>query len=124
MSQETIEVNHSEGLHARPAAEFVKLSNRFKSKITLRLNGRQANGKHCGVCGEMGGDPEATALLLGLGVNELSMSVGALGPVKLEIRRTSLADAQRLASEALTSATAEEVRAAVQAFRSTHARGD
>ena len=45
MSQETIEVNHPEGLHARPAAEFVKLANRFKSTITLRLNGRQANGK-------------------------------------------------------------------------------
>ncbi len=45
MLQETIEVNHPEGLHARPAAEFVKLANRFKSTITVRLNGREANGK-------------------------------------------------------------------------------
>ncbi len=45
MLQETIEVHHPEGLHARPAAEFVKLANRFKSTITVRLNGREANGK-------------------------------------------------------------------------------
>lgn len=45
MLEENIEVNHPEGLHARPAAEFVKLANRFKSKITVRHNGREANGK-------------------------------------------------------------------------------
>jgi phosphotransferase system enzyme I (PtsI) len=45
MPQGTVEVQHPEGLHARPAAEFVKLANRFKSTITLRLNGRAANGK-------------------------------------------------------------------------------
>lgn len=45
MPQATVEVKHPEGLHARPAAEFVKLANRFRSSVTLRLNGRQANGK-------------------------------------------------------------------------------
>ena len=45
MPRGTIAVQHPEGLHARPAAEFVKLANRFKSTITLRLNGREANGK-------------------------------------------------------------------------------
>lgn len=45
MPQGTIEVNHPEGLHARPAAEFVKLANRFKSAVVVHLNGREANGK-------------------------------------------------------------------------------
>ncbi len=45
MPQGTIEVVHPEGLHARPAAEFVKRANRFKSSVKVRLNGRVANGK-------------------------------------------------------------------------------
>ena len=45
MAAETIEVLHPEGLHARPAAEFVKLANHFRSTVALRLNGRQVNGK-------------------------------------------------------------------------------
>jgi phosphocarrier protein len=45
MPQETVEVVHPEGLHARPAAEFVKLANRFKSSVRVRFNGREVNGK-------------------------------------------------------------------------------
>ena len=46
MSARTVEVVHPEGLHARPAAQFVKLANTFRTTtVNLRLNGRQANGK-------------------------------------------------------------------------------
>lgn len=45
MPQETVEVVHPEGLHARPAAEFVKLANRFTSSVRVRYNGREVNGK-------------------------------------------------------------------------------
>ncbi len=46
MPVQTVEVVHADGLHARPAAEFVKLANTFPSAtITLRFNGRSANGK-------------------------------------------------------------------------------
>jgi phosphocarrier protein len=45
MPQEAVEVVHPEGLHARPAAEFVKLANRFKSSVKVRYNGREVNGK-------------------------------------------------------------------------------
>jgi phosphotransferase system enzyme I (PtsI) len=88
----------------------------------IKMTAEAANtaGKPCGVCGEMGGDPEATALLLGLGVTELSMSAGSLGYVKREVRRSPLADARRLAETALVCATAEEVRAAVNGFRTDH----
>lgn len=77
-------------------------------------------GKPCGVCGEMAGDPKATALLIGLGVTELSMSAGALGYVKHETRRTPLSAARRLADAALACTTAEEVGATVDAFRRAH----
>jgi phosphocarrier protein len=45
MPAQTVEVVHPEGLHARPAAEFVKLANQFRSAVTLHLNGRQVNGR-------------------------------------------------------------------------------
>lgn len=89
--------------------------------IHMTAEAARAAGKPCGVCGEMGGDPEASALLLGLGVTELSMSAGSLGSVKREIRRTPLTDARRLAAKALACATSEEVRGVIREMRSTHA---
>lgn len=74
-------------------------------------------GIPCGVCGEMAGDPRATALLLGLGVTELSMSAGAIGYVKREVRAMSLQSAQALAREALECATAADVLARVKTVR-------
>jgi phosphoenolpyruvate-protein phosphotransferase (PTS system enzyme I) len=73
----------------------------------------------CGVCGEMAGDPRATALLIGSGVRELSMSAGSLGVIRREVRRTPRASAVELAKGALVLSTADEVLAHVEAFRST-----
>jgi len=50
------------------------------------------------VCGEMAGDPRYTALLLGLGVRELSMAPGNLARVKRRIRELDLQAAQRRAN--------------------------
>jgi phosphocarrier protein FPr len=63
------------------------------------------------VCGELAGDPRATALLVGLGVRELSMSAPAIPAVKEAVRRTDLDTATALAGRALGAATAAEVRA-------------
>jgi len=41
----TLVVNHSTGLHARPAAMFVKTANRFASDITVSHDGKEANAK-------------------------------------------------------------------------------
>ncbi|MCR4378983.1 MAG: phosphoenolpyruvate--protein phosphotransferase [Rhodospirillales bacterium] len=46
------------------------------------------------ICGEMAGDPRFTALILGLGIRELSMSAHALGPVKQRVREIEMAAAQ------------------------------
>jgi phosphotransferase system enzyme I (PtsI) len=63
-----------------------------------------------GVCGEMAGDPRIAVLLVGLGVDELSMSSFDLPRVKAAIRAVSLAQAQRLAEQALVLPSAEAVR--------------
>ena len=62
------------------------------------------------VCGELAADPNATELLLGLGIRELSMSAPAIPAVKDAVRRTSLEAAITLANRALETSSAAEVR--------------
>ncbi|MCA9935785.1 MAG: phosphoenolpyruvate--protein phosphotransferase [Ardenticatenaceae bacterium] len=63
-----------------------------------------------GMCGELAGSALAAPLLLGLGLDELSMSAPSIPAVKEVIRSMTLAEAQRVASTALTLDTAEEVK--------------
>ena len=44
-SEKTVRIENRYGLHARPAAEFVKLSSRFTSVITVEKDGLEVNGK-------------------------------------------------------------------------------
>lgn len=69
-----------------------------------------------GICGEMGGDPRATAILVGLGFRSLSMNAPSLGGVKQTICHISLADAQRLAQEACDAGTQEQVLHQLEVF--------
>lgn len=71
----------------------------------------------CGVCGELAGDPQATAVLLGLGVTELSMNAASLGAVKREVLRTPLAAARQLAADVLQKNATDTVLARIDAFR-------
>jgi phosphoenolpyruvate-protein kinase (PTS system EI component) len=68
------------------------------------------HGRHVAVCGELGGDPKATALLIGLGVDELSCGPGSLPLVRAAIRAADSAEAAELARKALGCATAAEVK--------------
>lgn len=61
------------------------------------------------ICGEIASDPRFTALLLGLGAQELSVSPRCLPYIKNAIRNTSIVDAVHLAEKALTLKTADEV---------------
>jgi phosphocarrier protein FPr len=70
----------------------------------------QAAGRWTGVCGELGADPLAVPLLLGLGVRELSVSPGAVATVKETVRATDLTTAAELARQALELASADAVR--------------
>lgn len=72
-------------------------------------------GKFTGMCGEMAGDPYATLVLLGLGLNEFSMSAPSIPQVKKIIRSVSFETAKEIAEEALDLETGEEVQAMIKA---------
>jgi len=65
--------------------------------------------KWVGMCGEMAGDELAVPLLLGLGLDEFSMSATSILKTRSLLKRLSVKDMQALAAEALQCATAEEV---------------
>jgi phosphotransferase system enzyme I (PtsI) len=69
-----------------------------------------------GVCGEMGGDPVFAPLLLGLGIDSLSMSPGWLPTVKHIVRSMTMADARKLAEEALAMDSPKAIYAKCDAF--------
>ena len=68
------------------------------------------------VCGEMAGDPVYVPLLLGLGVDELSMTPTLLPAVKFIIRAMKMSDAKKLAKEALAQTDPKKTYALVEAF--------
>ncbi|HVU33011.1 MAG TPA: phosphoenolpyruvate--protein phosphotransferase [Opitutaceae bacterium] len=68
------------------------------------------------VCGEVAGDPVFAPLLLGLGVDALSMSAAWLPSVKYLIRSMTMADARALAQEALSLSSPKEIYARCDAF--------
>lgn len=73
-----------------------------------------------GMCGELAGNSLATPLLVGLGLDELSMSAPAIPAVKAAIRRLTLSQARQIAAHALQLDTAEAVRAYLESVRSSY----
>ena len=71
-------------------------------------------GRWVGVCGEMAGDPHTAALLVGLGVDELSVSCYDLPRVKAAVRSIRADAVRAVAEQALASASAAPVRALVR----------
>ena len=86
--------------------------------IAQTVAGARPYKRHVGVCGGLAGDPLGAALLVGLGVDELSMSASDLGTIKALLRRQSLSDLQALARKALEAETVQEVRALGAALKS------
>ncbi|MGE5590974.1 MAG: putative PEP-binding protein, partial [Bacillota bacterium] len=70
----------------------------------------RAAGRWVGMCGELAGDPLAVPILLGLGLEEFSMSPPALPRVKEVLRSLTLPEAQAVAQEALHQPDAQAVR--------------
>ncbi len=68
------------------------------------------------VCGEMAGDPLYVPLLLGLGVDALSMTPTLLPSVKFLIRAMKMADAKKLAATALAQTDPKKTFALIEAF--------
>jgi phosphotransferase system enzyme I (PtsI) len=68
------------------------------------------------VCGEMAGDPVFAPLLLGLGIDSLSLSPAWLPSVKYIVRNMTMADARALAAEAMTLQSPKEIYSRCDAF--------
>ena len=77
--------------------------------IKMTVDAAHNHGIWCGVCGEMAGDPFMTPLLLGLGVNELSVAPACLPRIKFLVRRLKMAEARELAEFALHCESGEEI---------------
>ncbi|ENW15405.1 Phosphoenolpyruvate-protein phosphotransferase of PTS system [Acinetobacter haemolyticus CIP 64.3 = MTCC 9819] len=82
--------------------------------IDQTVRAAHAQQKWVGVCGELAADPKAVPVLLGLGVDELSMSASSIPLVKAQIRQLNFADCQQLAQQALKCESAFAVRSFVE----------
>ncbi|GGB47477.1 PTS fructose transporter subunit FruI [Oceanisphaera marina] len=81
--------------------------------IKMTVTAAHQQGKWVGLCGELGADPVAVPLLLGLGLDELSVSLKQVALVKSHVRQWRLSDCRALAEQALMATDAAAVRALV-----------
>lgn len=79
--------------------------------IKTVIDASHAQGKFTGMCGEMGGDPMATMILIGLGLDEFSMTASSIPLIKNIVRSVSKAECEGIAAKALEMDTAEEITA-------------
>lgn len=77
--------------------------------IQMVIEAAHKEQKWVGMCGEMAGDELAVPLLLGLGLDEFSMSATSILKTRSLLKQLSVSEMQALAAEALQVATAEEV---------------
>jgi phosphotransferase system enzyme I (PtsP) len=81
--------------------------------IKMTVDAAHEAGRRVGMCGEMAGNPLCTLLLVGMGLDELSMGAPSVPVIKQLVRRARHDDAVRLADEALRCDTIEEVKGCV-----------
>ena len=83
--------------------------------IKMTIDGAHSQGRWCGMCGEMGGDPMAAPVLLGLGLDEFSMSASKILPTRKIITSLNKKEMEELANKALKCHTEPEVSELVKA---------
>ncbi|MFD2213146.1 phosphoenolpyruvate--protein phosphotransferase [Metabacillus endolithicus] len=82
--------------------------------VSMVIDAAHKEGKWAGMCGEMAGDTIATPLLLGLGLDEFSMSATSILPARTQIKGLSKEKAQSIKETVLSMSTTEEVVAFVK----------
>ena len=80
------------------------------------IDASHTEGKWTGMCGELAGDERATLLLLGMGLDEFSMSAISIPSIKKIIRNANYKDAKTLAEQALSQPTTKELMDLVETF--------
>jgi len=82
--------------------------------VSMVIDAAHKEGKWAGMCGEMAGDTIAIPLLLGLGLDEFSMSATSILPARTQIKGLSKEKAQSIKETVLSMSTTEEVVAFVK----------
>lgn len=81
--------------------------------IKMAIDGAHAQGKWCGMCGEMAGETNAIPVLLGLGLDEFSMSATSILPARKMLQSLSYHEMQEMAAKALDCMNEAEVLALI-----------
>jgi phosphocarrier protein FPr/phosphocarrier protein len=102
--------------HPKLARQADALHPAVLKMIALTVEGAHAHGRWVGVCGGLASDALAVPALIGLGVDELSVSVPAIAAVKAAVKRVTHSRCRALAQELLALETAQDVRARLAAF--------
>ncbi len=96
--------------NARVAALYDSLHPAVIRAMLQVVESARVHGKPVSVCGEMAGDPAAVLLLVGMGIQSLSMSVSSLPGVKWVIRNFSRDRAEEILGEVLVMEEVDSVR--------------
>ncbi|MFV5639322.1 phosphoenolpyruvate--protein phosphotransferase [Acinetobacter oleivorans] len=107
LTQYTLAIDRS---HPILSAEADGLHPSILQLIDHTVKAAHKHGKWVGICGELAADPKAVPILMGLGVDELSMSPNSIPLVKAQIRTLNYSQAQALAKRALECESATAVR--------------
>jgi phosphocarrier protein FPr len=110
LTQYTLAMDRS---NPRLAAQVDALHPAVLRLIERTVAGAHARRRWVGVCGALAADPHAVPVLVGLGVDELSVDVPLVPAVKAQVRTLSLAECRDTARQALDAAEGAEVRALV-----------
>ncbi|HEX7975129.1 MAG TPA: phosphoenolpyruvate--protein phosphotransferase [Anaerolineales bacterium] len=114
LTQYTLAIDRA---HPALAAKHDGLHPAVLRLIAQTIDAAHQYGKRADLCGELGSDPAAVPILVGLGMDELSVSTPAVPTVKALVRTLKLADVQPLARQALACSTAREVRELVKTWQ-------
>lgn len=96
--------------HAKLASQVDALHPAVLKMIALTVAGAHAHGKWVGICGALASDPAATAVLVGLGIDELSVCVPAVAAVKAQLATLDFNACQALAQRLLRLGSAAQVK--------------
>ncbi|TFY90461.1 phosphoenolpyruvate--protein phosphotransferase [Pseudomonas nabeulensis] len=102
--------------HPRLASQADSFHPAVLRLIATTVKAAHAHGKWVGVCGALASEALAVPVLLGLGVDELSVSVPLIPTIKATVRELDLADCQLIARQVLGLEEAAQVREALRLY--------
>jgi phosphocarrier protein FPr len=98
----------------RTNARVAKLADSFQPAVLRMIHQTVQAARRAGIkvalCGELAGDPLAAPVLVGMGLDELSMNATAIPDIKQAIARLTLSEAEAIAREVLALDSSEAIR--------------